>query len=498
MAVNAESQWASHQRSKIRANNRFIQIVAPSIVAPSEKFSIRISIVGPDQMPIDESVVLNFSDAAQWTGLDSAIKVDGEPAQLEGISLAEPGVYRLETIFGTEPYERLPSNPVLVQPEPKQRLFFGDLHIHSVDGLCQAHAAKSPKFAFDYIRNVSFLDFAAITDHVRGLDADKWNRQKRLVAEYDNSGVFVPFLGFESSHKSGQGGDNNGYFSEAQGDYFWLDRADMAGNAPEVPLTELWKFLAGAPCESMTIPHHTGRYRKYRSWDEPYYNPEQEWLFEVCSQWGSSEERHSRYPLHAMNTDKPAYFQDAIKAGCRFGLIGSTDDHTTLPGIASELGPPGSPRWSFYGRKCLAAVFADKLDRYSLWQSFKARRTYATNFDRSILFFESDGTEAGSSLAVSPGSANKRRLSVRLIPAVPWYASGVFVTLLRNGSVLRVWGPIRQTDPIELEYIDDEAFDSACLRGARHHKAPFIAYYVRADYMLGGTVWSSPIWFDHP
>jgi len=152
-----------------------------------------------------------------------------------------------------------------------------------------------------------------------------------------------------------------------------------------------------------------------------------------------------------MNADKPAYFQDAFRSCCRVGLIGSTDDHTTLPGIAFELGPTGSPRWSFYGRKCLAAVFADKLDRHSLWQGFKARRTYATNFDRSILFFESDGTAARSSLTVSPGSADKRRSSVQLISTVPWHASGAFVTLLRNVSVLHVWGPIYQTSPIDLE-----------------------------------------------
>ena len=96
----------------------------------------------------------------------------------------------------------------------------------------------------------------------------------------------------------------------------------------------------------MTIPHHTARELKCRGWDDGWYNPEREWLYEIYSHWGSSEERWSRYPVFNGNAEGPAYFRDALVRGCRFGVIASSDDHTTLPGSESESRPPGSPWYS--------------------------------------------------------------------------------------------------------------------------------------------------------
>ena len=469
-------------------------MVAPSILKAGEKFCLKMSAVGPDQMPIEEPVQLTFHDSGSWINLPKEIELKGEPVYVPDLTLSEPGFYQLSASYRELPW-LIKSNPVLVEEDPKNRLFFGDLHIHSLDGRCQTYVAKPPRFAFDYIRNISFLDFAAVSDHVRGLSEDKWEAQKRLVIEYDRPGEFVPFLGFESSHRSGRGGDNNAYFPEYDGEYFWLDGEDMRGNQPDVSLADLWEFLEGTGRQCMTVPHHTGRHKKHRCWDESWYNPEREWLFEIYSMWGSSEKRHSRHPLHGMNIDKPAYFQDAVAAGCRFGVIASSDDHTTCPGSETHLGPPGTYHQDFHRQKGMAAVFAPRLERKSLWKSFQERRTYATTFDRSIVLFYSEGAFAGSQISASSESMRKRRLSVRFIPCAPWTSQGVIVTLVRNGTDFHTWDPIRTSDPIALEYVDEESFDSTAVFEARYNPKPFVAYYVRIEYMYGGTVWSSPIWF---
>ena len=487
--------WALKEREKIESNNILIHIVVPSVVDTDEPFDLRLSAVCADQMPTERIIHLRFLESHLWSGLPEKVELGGEPVRISGLRLHEPGVHRLSASFGSRSQHTITSNPILVDENPKERIFFGDLHIHSFDGLCQDYVAKPPRFVFDYIRSVTFLDFAAITDHVRGLDGQKWESQKRLVAEYDRPGEFVPFLGFESSHRSGMGGDNNAYYFGFQGEYFWLEQDDMKGNQPNVPLTDLWGFLDDKGMDFMTAPHHTGRYKKNRSWRGPWYRPEHEWLFEIYSTWGSSEQRHSRYPLHGMNTENPAYFRDAIAAGCRLGVIASSDDHTSQPGSETQLGPPGYYHQDWHRQKGLAAVFASRLDRQSLWDAFRNRRTYASTFDRSILFFKAEGLIGGSVIDVTPSFARKRHLSIRFIPCAPWAGNGIVVTLVRNGKDHHIWDPIYKNDQIELEYTDDEPFENAAIFDAPHCPDPFIAYYVRIDYMYGGTVWSSPIWY---
>ena len=73
----------------------------------------------------------------------------------------------------------------------------------------------------------------------------------------------------------------------------------------------------------MTIPHHTGRAAKNRTFEEDYYDAEREPLFEIFSSWGSSENRWNCFPMSNGNSDDPAYFVDAVKAGCRYGVIAS-------------------------------------------------------------------------------------------------------------------------------------------------------------------------------
>jgi hypothetical protein len=489
-------RWALGEQDKIRANNLLIRMVAPAIVEPGELFALRVSVVGADQMPAEFPVRLRFLDPEGWKGLPPEVEVRGEPVRLEGVSLANPGAYWLWASFGADPQHRVASNPVLCQESPRARIYFGDLHVHTLDGDCQPYLVKEPRFAFDYIRHVSFLDFSANTDHVHGLTASKWERQKALVREYDRPGEFVPFLAFESSHASGFGGDNNGYYRDFEGDYFWIDHPEMSSTNAHIPLDALWRFMQERPYPSMTIPHHTGRAQKHRSWEDGWYNPDHEWLYEIYSCWGSSEERMSRYPILNGNSAAPAYFRDALVRGCRFGVIASGDDHITMPNGASQQGPPGSPRYGLYRHKGLAAVLASRLDRNALWEGFQSRATYATTFDRSILLFDADGVPAGSEIEVSSESQSARRLSLRFLAGTPRH-NAVQVTLIRNDQVLCTSERFDAGKPLEWQFLDEEPFEKVAIREARYRPEPFVAYYVRVDYPMGGSAWSSPIWFWH-
>jgi hypothetical protein len=163
------------------------------------------------------------------------------------------------------------SNPAWIFKDPPFRIYWGDIHIHTTFSNCSPWACKTPEFCYEYARDVTHLDFAAPADHVRGIIAEphRWDHLKELVRRYDEPNRFVPFLGFESSHSSGFGGDNNVLFKDFYGDVFRPDRPDVLTAHPEIHLTDLWDFLDKTAKCYMTIPHHTGRGDKFRSFNDP-------------------------------------------------------------------------------------------------------------------------------------------------------------------------------------------------------------------------------------
>ena len=495
MAKSGYPGWAKDEAEKILWLGRCVHIVVPSILEPDEKFSVRISVVGPDQMPIDKALVLRIPTQRGWRNLPTVVKVSTEPVYLKEVSLAEEGCYHVEARFDfLGDSESVYSNPVWCQLNSPTRLFWGDIHIHSIDGLCTPYATKEPRFGMEYARRVTFLDFVAITDHIRGLNASKWEKQRGLVREFNKPGEFVPILGFESSHRSGQGGDNNAYYRGFDPEYFWLDREDMKGANPDVPLEELWSFLEQQNIDFMTIPHHTGRRDKYRDWNKGRYSPNNEPLFEIYSMWGSSECYDSRYPLRGLNSEQPAYFVDALRLGCRYGVIASGDDHTTMPGSETSSALPGWPGET-YSHKGIAGIFASQLNRDHLWQAMKERQTLASTYSRVPLFFEACDNPAGSVIKLSPAASERkmRQISVKLLSN----GGACRLSLLRNGKVIHVWDSMLPSEPhmAEFEFVDKEAFESLAIHNAPFLPQPFIVYYVRVDFCGGGTVWSSPIWF---
>ena len=473
---------------------RQIHLVVPSVIRPGEPFTVRASAVGADHMPLGEHVTLRFEETAVWKGLPVEAEIPPEGVRLEDVHVDRAGAHFLTAeLDGPSGSARISSNPVWADEDPPFRLFWGDIHVHSIDGWCQPHSAKDPEFGIQYARDVTFLDFVGVADHNDGLDGSKWARQKDLVRRYEEAGRFVPVLSFESSHASGLGGDNNVYFRGCEGDF--LPREP---NRQDDPLEHLWDFLESRGHEYMTIPHHTGRAAKYRSWEEGRYNPRREMLYEVYSMWGSSECHPSRYPLHGGNTQEPAYFVDALRQGCRFGVIASSDDHTTLPGSESPLRMPGRPVFGTYCHHGLAGVFADALDRESLWSAMAARRTMGVTYGRPLLFFQAEGQPAGSTIEINGTgpSASVRHLQVAAVPAFPERGEAR-ITVLRNGEPIasKCCESAEKDGVLRVEITDDEPMDRVLLTDAPFSDRPFVVYHVRAETDVGGTAWSSPIWF---
>ncbi|MFW5798304.1 MAG: DUF3604 domain-containing protein, partial [Planctomycetota bacterium] len=292
----------------------------------------------------------------------------------------------------------------------------------------------------------------------------------------------------------GFGGDNNAYYMGTEGPYFWLDRDDMTGAGPAVTLRQLWDFLDQTGHPYMTIPHHTSRDGKYRSFADPAYDAKRERLFEIYSGWGSSERRINRFPLRGGNSDEPAYFVDALKAGCRYGVIASSDDHRTLPGVEAGNGPALSADEQLWHRhNGLAGVWARELTRESLWEAMTARRTVATTFERTLLELSVDDVPMGAEADLSGTDAMTRKRTIRA-RALGLSRGRTDLVLVRNGDdIARKPWSIGQPDVV---FEDHDPIHDVAITDAMHHQGPFVVYYLRLENAFGSTQWSSPVWLD--
>ena len=475
-----------------------LQLTIPSILAAGEEFSLRMTAFAPDFLPSGEfDREISFEESPGIEGLPKSVRfspADGGHITLEGLRTVGP-----KHAFVVARPEGCPrelfSNPAWVFDEPRYRLYWGDLHVHTTYSNCSAWACKDPEFCYAYARDATHLDFAAAADHLHGIAADerRWPRLQELVRLYDNPGRFVPFLAFESSHKSGYGGDNNAYFLKADAPC-WLDHPDVANTSPEVRLSEMWDVLDAAGVEYFTVPHHTGRAWKYRSFADPVYDPVREPVFEIYSLWGSSECRWSLFPLYAGNSDGPCYFQDALKAGCRYGVIASSDDHRTLPGGENKgRQPAGLANLAAYIHHGLAAVRAEELSRQSLWRAMRERNCYATTLARTLLDVRIADVSMGEERPVGGDDPLRKRRRVH-VNVLTTDRGKMEVVLLRNGSEFARVSCKR--DQREMLFEDEDSLDDIALRDAPFHPEPFAAYYVRVENQFGQTQWSSPIWLD--
>jgi hypothetical protein len=147
------------------------------------------------------------------------------------------------------------------------------------------------------------------------------------------------------------------------------------------------------------IPHHTGV-----NWcPHKGFTPEHDDiipLIEIYSVHGQCEYYNPDHILAyeynrvrgglswSFSVNAPAYARDAWAAGCRYGVIASSDNHA---------GQPGNPI------NGLAAVYADANTSEDVFHALKARRTYATTGERIIMDFKINGAPLGSEIRVARG-----------------------------------------------------------------------------------------------
>ena len=497
MEIKSYHKLFPAEEEKISGESRILMMTLPSIVEVGEEFLLKVVMMNVSGMP-DEAFrgKVNLNPSAEGFQVPECITFgprDHGGKVIPRVVATEPGAYYVEGEVEGSPSRPPRSNPTKAQECVTTRLFWGDIHVHTVFSNCNADYAKDPAFGYWYAREVSHLDFAAATDHLRGLDSHRWARLKEINEEYNKPSKFVTLLGFESSHSKDHGGDINVYYLGGDADYFWLDREDMKGIQPKVGLDVLWDWLDRHGEPFITIPHHTGRAFKYRDFALDYYDHDREPVLEIFSQWGSSEARHDDFFLKGGRTDSKAYFQDALELGYKYGVIGSSDNHHTMPGTPCSMLPtPYHHPANKMVSQGLAAVYARDLSRQSIFHSIAGRSCYATTSTRPILSFSVNDASMGQTIAVKD-SIGPRRITVDLCSSL----LPASIDVLCNNEVIHA----AQADAVHTmtQFVDDRDATGLWTRQAPKNERPFFQYYARIKYRgrhAGITAWSSPIWVE--
>jgi len=357
------------------------------------------------------------------------------------------------------------STPVVTFPKyqtkyqgQKLNVYFGDLHVHSeFSGCGRDNGALEEDIV--YSRDIRGLDFYAPGDHGEHLNDHNWHATLMGMYKYDRPGRFVPFMAFEWTSEFDRGGSlyrghYNPVFRQLGAGERYFSASDPKTNTP----AELWTALrdaVGGPENVFTNGHHTSRVYAWLSWC--YYDPEMAPLIEIAQTRGSYEYEGCPRGL-VINADTARvsghFVQDGLARGMRFGILAGGD----------------------HGGRNLTGVFAPRLDRDSIFDNLRAKRTYGTTGQRMFLDPRVNGHFMGEEFRLQ--SNRPRTITIN----AQGTAALTQIDLFRNGRIVKHWSPGRQTIT-NLKFVDDEPLF------ARENY-----YYVRLTQKDGGMAWSSPTW----
>ncbi len=373
--------------------------------------------------------------------LRKGVKFTAGIAQID-LSIGYCGPQRIRIVSGDI---RGRSNPCrVVDKLPENHIYWGDIHGHTdiSDGL-----AKTSDIYFNFGKNSAFLDVCALTDHGHF----DWPQTIDSVKKFYEPGKFVTLLAQE-------GGTTDHY------NYYYKD--------PDMPHIKGWPSTNKDMLDELkkqfgkgnviTGPHHFTFNRgndkyPFDEWDDDIVR-----FVELYSSHGCSEYLGNPRPCPGAAQDWK-FMQTGVAKGRKFGVIGSSDSHTSQVGRSISAHYPNG----------LTAFIAPKLDRESIWEAFFNYRVYATSFDRIYVDFSIDGQQMGSTINKSS--------ACRIKYYVLGKTDNMEVFLIHNNKEIRkdVTGSGLVEISVEIKPEDGSNF-----------------YYLRVVQDNGERAWSTPIWIN--
>ncbi len=446
------------------AEAEYLRIIVPSAVECGKDFMLRI--VSFDKWDNCSSScfrgkTLRRARSGENGGTEAVKNIDFTGSYCLPVSISEEGIYRYSM-------DDVISNAVRVS-EKIRGPYWGDIHIHS--GLSSDGQGPDP---FPYARDVSGLDFAAVTDHIEGMGKTGVEENIRRSNSARKPGSFAVLFSHEHDHPQWSTEDFNnvghyniychdeetyrGYAEPREGE-LWPDIFKAERPGPEQYHGIFWDRdrLSGTELRpAVEIYSHHGQ--------SEIYDPQHILSYEF---------NRMRNPERRANTSMPGphYCRDYWKAGARFGVFGSSDEHTGQGGRR-------------HGG--IAAVYAEKLDRREIYDALKDRACYATTGERILLDFSVNGTPHGGEICCGDGGPLAIGLSV-------WGTAVLLrVEILRfrfgkDEDFIPAYTAFPKPETMDFTIKLEEEFSGPCMYYARITQEPL---------EWPGMAWSSPVWID--
>ena len=318
-----------------------------------------------------------------------------------------------------------------IMPSPTgMKMYWGDLHNHC--NLTYGHgdmrdAFEAAKEQLDFVsvtphamwpdipgKNDPRLEWviAYHTDAFKRLRQGGYGKYVRMTNEYNREGEFLTFIGYEAH-------------SMEHGDHVALNY-DLDAPLVECTSIEDWKRKARGHKVFIT-PHHMGYQTGYRGYNWKFFTEGDQTPFvEMYSRHGLAESDQGDYPyLHDMGPRQwEGTVQYGLELGHKFGLIGSTDQHSGYPGSYGD------------GR---VGVLAPSLTRDAIWEGLRTRHVCCATGDKINIDFRINDAVMGE---VVNGSRRRIYLNVTGDSCID------YVDLIKNGRLLaRMNGPYTPVIP---------------------------------------------------
>lgn len=475
MRVKGQAPRAEPQLTTTPGLAEHLWIIVPSGVEPGGEFDVLI--VSLDRFDNCSATRYESENLTCSDGRTIVESLEFTGSIRFPVSLGTEGVYRFR-------FCDVLSNAVRVGKGCRGP-YWGDIHLHTK--LSHDGYGTEP---YCYAREVSGLDFAAVTDHWQSLGPEGYRRTLEWARQAYEPGRFVTLPGDERN--PGQfTGHHNLYHRDEES--FTACAATRENAAFADPQHEGHLQAVLDPSRAMLIPHHTGLgWRRISpdgslseaidldACDDQGLRP----VMEIYSHHGQSElwnpQHLLSYELNRMRRPErrsnvsisgPYYAQSYWMKGRRLGVIGSSDEHSSQAGRR-------------HGG--ITAVRAGGLTREGIFDALHDRRCYATTGEHILVEFSVAGVPMGGVGKSKKGDQVSIELQV-------WGTDALLrVEVLRyrfgeDSAFVTILSEFPQPESMDASFSLEDEVRGDCLYYARITQEPL---------EWPGMAWTSPVWID--
>lgn len=382
--------------------------------------------------------------------------------RLEGFHFSTPGV---KFIRIKDPVTGIVgrSNPIVVEKEfPKERLYWGNLHCHSIFG----DGVRIPEEIYAFAKDESFLDIFSLTDHTEAITKAQWTYFKEVTNDFNQAGRFVTFIGGEWT--SPKFGHRNFIYPGADGPIL------RSSDPEQDTLQKIYSIAKNNG--ALIIANHTASAGHTTNWDNGH-DSEVERLVEVYSIGGINE---MMFGMHKFSQNRKkddevagSHAIDGLKRGFRLGMVGTGDDHDGRPGDALHQLQEKPESYKFLRGPGLMGVWAENLSRESIFKALWNRQVFGTTNNRTWLKFQINGNLMGSEIK----SNSNLSITVEVAGSVLIQR----IDLIKEGDV------VQSVEPNQLYF----------KWNLNENKPNTLTwFYARIKLAEDHIAWSSPIWVN--